>query len=107
MTPARLAARVMRPLLRGRRIVIVGRKVAEAFELPMVDWFEPFQLHCGPRHAVTGCNGMAEAMVIPHPSGRNHWYNSETNRALARRALRGLVENSALADRKVLPFAQP
>lgn len=106
MAPARLAAQVMRPLLRGRRVVIVGRKVADAFDLPKVDWFEPIQLRCGPRHAATGCSGLADVIVIPHPSGRNHWYNTELNRARARQALRALINKSDDPDRNVLPFVQ-
>lgn len=106
MAPARLAARVMRPLLRGRQVILVGRKVADAFGVPRVEWFEEFPLHCGPRHAATECSGLATAIVIPHPSGRNHWYNSETNRELARQHLTRLAQISAPVSRKVLPFAQ-
>ncbi len=105
MAPARLAARVMRPLLRGRRVIMVGRRVAEAFRAPEIEWFEPWELHCGPRHAVLGCPGTAVVHVIPHPSGRNHWYNSELNRARARRFWDMLLRGEGQTDRNVLPFA--
>lgn len=104
MPAARLAARVMRPLLRGRHVVLVGRKVASAFDLQEADWFSPVQLRCGPRHAVTDCPGVATAMVVPHPSGRNHWYNSDDNREAARVALRAFAEKVDVGSRNVLPF---
>lgn len=102
-SPARFAAQVMRPLLRGRTVVLVGRQVAQAFGVES-DWHEWQDLQVGPYHAVTRCPGVARIAVVPHPSGRNHWYNSELNRASARRFWESLLQKSAPDDRKVLPF---
>lgn len=103
MSPARLAARVLRPMLRGRRVILVGRQVAQAFQLG-ADWHEWVDFRVGPRHAALGCDGLAQVAVVPHPSGRNHWYNNELNRARARRFWNALLEKSATIDRNVLPF---
>lgn len=80
---ARVAAQAMRPLLRGRPVIYVGRAVAEAFghrELAFHTWDR-----CGQwryRHA-----------VIPHPSGRNRWYNAEANRLEAQAFWRAFLED--------------
>lgn len=103
MSPARLAAAVLRPMLRGRRVILVGRQVAQAFQVE-ADWHEWVDLRAGPRHAADRSDGLAQVAVVPHPSGRNHWYNSDLNRERARRFWAELLNNSAEDDRKVLPF---
>jgi uracil-DNA glycosylase len=67
---ARVAAQAMRPLLRGRRVVLLGRKVAAAFgvELPFLMWSTWKDL---------------EISILPHPSGRSRWYNSPENQGKA------------------------
>lgn len=65
---ARIAASAIRPLLFGRRVILVGRNVSDAFGL---DPAEPF-------HEWMSKNGIQYA-VIPHPSGRNHWYRKPEN----------------------------
>jgi hypothetical protein len=102
---ARLAARVMRPLLRGRTIVMVGRQVSDAFQLGPLPFLEWTELQMGPRCAATDCSGLAHVAVIPHPSGRNHWYNSELNRLEMRRFMEPLIKKFGETDRIVLPFA--
>lgn len=70
---AKIAAAAMKPLIRGRQVILVGRNVSQAFlwgELPFHTW-------------ITLMDG-TDLSVIPHPSGRNHWYNSEGNREEAR-----------------------
>lgn len=82
MPQARVAAQAIRPLLAGRTVVLVGRNVAQAFnfEADFFDWVDwPVQRRCSIRHDP----GLARAVVIPHPSGRNHWYNTQANRDLA------------------------
>lgn len=83
MSPAKLAALVMRPLLAGRRVVLVGRGVANAFgvEAEFHQWsvlearrYCPIQRE---PHAI-------HLAVVPHPSGRNRWYNQDENLQLAR-----------------------
>lgn len=85
---ARAAAEAMRPFLHQREVLIVGRDVAVAFgheEEPWLKWRQ-----CGPwgyRYA-----------LLPHPSGRNHWYNEPGNRSAACKFLKAWVKSS------VLPF---
>lgn len=61
-------------ILRGRRLVLVGQRVRDAFGLgrPMMDW-------------AAGPHG--DWAWIPHPSGLNTWYNHEENRATVREFL--------------------
>lgn len=70
---AKVAAAALRPLLHDRVVVLVGRNVASAFELelPFHDWADP------------GLGFCQKVAVIPHPSGRNKWYNLPENRAIA------------------------
>lgn len=83
MTPAKLAAQVMMPLLSERTVVLVGRNVANAFKLG-ADFHEWTDWQVRRRCPVKGELGQCRVAVIPHPSGRNHWYNDETNREAAR-----------------------
>lgn len=64
-------------LTRGRRVILVGTRVAEAFGFhwPPFTWGPPDEL--GGRLA-----------WIPHPSGRNRYYNDPANVALAEGFLR-------------------
>lgn len=78
MVPARLAARVLLPLLAGRRVVLVGRGVAKAFGVGS-EFHEWGTLRVGKPCAVTRCRGTAVVAVVPHPSGRNYWYNDPSN----------------------------
>lgn len=72
---ARERARAMFPMLIGRRTILLGQRVSHAFEL-----------HWPPLNWVT--IGDQSTAILPHPSGRNHWWNDATNRAQARRFLR-------------------
>lgn len=97
---ARIAAESMQPLLAGRRVVLVGRNVADAFDIrsPFHQWTT---LQVRRRCPVSGCPGLAEVAVVPHPSGRNHWYNAEDRRAEARAfwaATLGSKENDFSAE---------
>lgn len=69
----RAAAQNMKGLLEGRRIVCLGRPVAESFGLLPTEyeyfrWFD----HPGDFYSSLFC-------VIPHPSGRNRMYNDQHN----------------------------
>ena len=79
---ARQAAENLRSLLEGRRAVLVGNRVRDAFEVsdaqPHCNWF-----HLPGLHTVGGFT----ALLIHHPSGRNPWYNDHSNREQVRRAL--------------------
>lgn len=58
------------------RFVLCGARVAEAFGLDPVTWFQPID-----RDGVS-------YVAIPHPSGRNPVYNDETSRRLAGQMVR-------------------
>jgi len=68
--PGRVAASAIRPLLKGRRVILLGRNVAEAFGLHV------------PFHTWVGAQGF-NAAVVPHPSGRNHFYRDSGNSSVS------------------------
>ncbi len=78
MTQARFAATVLRPMLGGRMVVLIGRNVAQAFgiELPFHEWAD---VHVRRRCPVQRNGYTAKLAIVPHPSGRNHWYNEPKN----------------------------
>lgn len=61
----------MRHQLRGRRVIVLGREVWRALQLPNVAWFE--------RHG--------DYALVPHPSGCNLMYNNVWARYALRRTL--------------------
>ena len=67
----------------GRKIVVLGRDVWTALKLP----HKP-----APRHRVE-CFGSAW-YYLPHPSGRNHYYNDALHRWWAGRFLADMVRGS-------------
>lgn len=80
---ARVAASAARALLTGRQVVMVGRRVADAFGVE-VDWHEWTWLQTERYCPVTRRDPRAKVAVVPHPSGRNHWYNKSGNWESAR-----------------------
>lgn len=68
---ARIAAAAIRPLLAHRHVILVGRNVAQAFG------FEQFSYH-------EWFNYGFPVAVVPHPSGRNHWYRKPGHEEIAR-----------------------
>lgn len=78
MSAARPAAANLRPLLAGRRVILVGRAVAKAFGdarlqmEPSMTWMR----------AAAGRGSMMVASV-PHTSGRSLFWNQACNRAAA------------------------
>ena len=91
-TEARLAAAATIARLRGRRVVFLGRNVAEAFGF---SWPEPLEWH---QHV-----GFAAAR-LPHPSGINTWWNDQKNVRAAAAFLRAEAERSC-ACRGMLSIA--
>jgi hypothetical protein len=74
-TPVQLdssAAANLRPLLRGRRVVFLGRRVSEAFGWDGEGWF---RWRRGDDFV---------AAVSPHPSGLSRWWNDPVNVEQAR-----------------------
>lgn len=82
--PRRLAAVRARQLalrLEGRTIILLGAKVAEAFDLaeePLYSW-------------LYWATDWANVAKIPHPSGRNRMWNDPAEKARARAFLEGLL----------------
>ena len=76
ITKARIAAQALRPLLAGREVLLMGRGVAQAFdlEIPFLEWRE-----VPVRRSLPGHEHIARFGVVPHPSGRNRWHNSPEN----------------------------
>lgn len=62
----------------GRRTILLGRRVADAFGLTNMKELR----------SVTLDDRGTEVAIVPHPSGRNIWWNEAGNRAEARRFLR-------------------
>lgn len=96
MREAKIAASAIKPLLHSRTVVLVGRNVANAFELEadFHDWME-WPLNEG---------GVCLVAVVPHPSGRNHWYNQKKNKQAARRFWRTTIKNLVEDEESVLSF---
>lgn len=77
-------------LVSDRRVVLVGAKVASAFDLPLgfgpdtinvLQWYEwPFG----------GYSKDFTVAIMPHPSGLNRWYNDPVNRMRTEEFLREL-----------------
>lgn len=84
MPRARLRAGVMMQelLCSSRQVVLLGRQVQKAFGLPP---FEPLTYEL-----IGGCRFYA----VPHPSGRNMWFNDEKNRVAAGNLLLSLMESA-------------
>ena len=89
--PAKLSAQVMKPFFGGRTVILVGRNVAESFGLTIkfhewTQWrvrrYTPFNRHLS----------VATLAIIPHPSGRNLWYNDPDNKAESARFWENFAE---------------
>lgn len=76
---ARAAAATLLPDLVGRTVVVLGTQARSALGLPKV---APLIEQSA---SVPGksCMGRMTWVALPHPSGRNLWYNSPENRARA------------------------
>lgn len=53
----------------GRTVVLLGRNVQRAFGIPPAEPFSDY------------LNGGVKWWRVPHPSGRNLWFNEQSNRA--------------------------
>lgn len=67
------------PYLLGRRTILLGQRVADAFDFhwPLLNWVEI---------------GGVTVAIVPHPSGLNRWWNEAENRSQARRFLRAAFD---------------
>lgn len=78
MTQAKFAAAVMRPHLAGRRVILVGRNVANAFRLEE-EFLVWTTMKCRRREPLKRCMGLCDVAIVPHPSGRSRWYSDPVN----------------------------
>lgn len=97
---AKVSANSMRPLLAHRTVVLVGRNVASAFGLGWIRFHTWEQIRCCRRIPRTEYDGLSTIAVVPHTSGRSHWYNTLENRREAEQFWNDFLKN----HRKVLPF---
>lgn len=66
----------------GRRVVVLGRRVAEAVGLDdQAEWFTWYGVDAD----AGGEKVSFSAAIMPHPSGINRWWNKESNRLDATR----------------------
>jgi hypothetical protein len=80
---AEAAANALLPSLRGRRVVLIGRGLAEAFGLraPALEWTRMLYRSSVNTEAYT------EMACLPSPSPINSWWNVPANEAAAARFL--------------------
>lgn len=79
----KIAAASLRPLLRERVVVLLGRNVALSWK-GEVARAGPMEWSVCPRFGT-------RLSWVPHPSGRNRWYNSDINRTKALSFWQGLL----------------
>lgn len=86
---ARAEAARLLPALDGRVVVVLGTEVRAALDLPKV---EPLTFTTTMFPAIGRRRRVAfDWLALPHPSGRNHWYNVEANRGAAREVLTSVM----------------
>lgn len=76
---ARAAAAAIVPKLRGRLVVVLGTQVRAALGLPLVRPLERTRTVL-PTTPSGDAQVALDWLAIPHPSGRNRWYNEPGNR---------------------------
>ena len=75
---ARAAAQELLPELGGRAVIVLGTQVRAALGLPKA---EPLAWRMVSGPPVDGrVSFLFSYAALPHPSGRNMWYNAPTNR---------------------------
>lgn len=74
------------PLLRDRRVVFLGRNVAEAFGAQNLLWLTWVRME----------SLESEVAIVPHPSGIVLWWNNEENQKRASRFLSTAVRGEVL-----------
>lgn len=93
------AENLMGSLLRDRRVILLGPNVASCFGIERKD-YAFCEIKFGSSSPTRGLAGWrvgqalpCEWSVIPHPSGRNYWYNDEENCIAVRGHLLSCVDN--------------
>ena len=89
-------------ILRNRRVILLGSNVVECFGIPRrlyeyLEWCErPISRSVGVAGFRAGRMTLPFSWaVLPHPSGRNRWYNDAENAERARLFLRAEMERTA------------
>lgn len=77
-------------LLDGRNVVLVGSKVREAF-FPGLEW-TPCEWSAPKMSELRG--GYSNYAFIPHPSGRNLWYNQADNKAMVQTFFKSVFDRA-------------
>ena len=102
---AEFAENLMGSILRDRRVVFLGPNVAECFGIKR-DVYAFCQLKYGSTSPTRGLAGWrvgsalpCEWSVIPHPSGRNLYYNDEENRFAVSQHLKEAIEDAKISSR--------
>lgn len=73
VSEARRCGELLMRVIGGRRVVGLGRTVQAALDLEGTPWCRWVSIQ------PTSYSAMAEVGLLPHPSGRNRWYNSPSN----------------------------
>ena len=76
---ARVAQGLEQTFVPGQFVLLLGKRVASAFGLVNVTYFDWFALN------------HAKAVIVPHPSGANRWWNVQENELQMIRFMSGLV----------------
>lgn len=76
-------AKIAVQLLRNEKLILLGGKVARAFGILGRPVLTPL---------VLGFNPPRRAMIVPHPSGLNHWYSDPANRESVKRAIEEFIK---------------
>jgi hypothetical protein len=77
--PDNYAAMIEQAALYTDTVVLLGRRVAGVFALGTKPWLT---------RIVRNAGAGPDVLVIPHPSGRNFWWNAKANEDAARSLLR-------------------
>ena len=89
LSEARKAASLLWPTFAGRKVVLVGKNVRDAFKRTDEFFVWSDAIHSlASRHVLTD---KAWIVVVPHPSGVSHWWNDSTNLLAAKFFFRSLI----------------
>jgi hypothetical protein len=88
---AREESTKIRNRFRGRTVVVLGRATWRAIGLPRIEWLDHYKEAAG-----EGRRSQSKTVwyLVPHPSGRNPWYNLAKNRSKVTRLLASLASRA-------------
>ena len=76
--------------LRGRRVVMLGHNVSRAFGGERFTYLSTYDV----RNPENFADRVCLATVVPHPSGRNRFFNREENRMIVAKLLREMADST-------------